>query len=441
MFFIQKSNKLNLIQKIVSFLFVSLPILLISGPFLSDLAISLIAIYFFFNFKKIKIDFTNNFVRIFFLFYFVILLNSFNFDYSYHSIKSFLFYFRFFLFLIVMNYLILLENKIIQDLYKIILISIFVVIIAGIYEFIQIRIEYFQDLQRITDDNELRNLKNSVQQRIGGLFGEEKIMGGFLMKIFPFFLFSYFFIFNKKKITFYNYFFITFITFAVTIGIVISGDRAPLVLFFFQLFLVFLLIKKLRILFSILGVSLFIIMSSIVLNDPIIKDRVINVTLDNIKGEYNNNEYTLISKAYEGHFNAAIIIFKKYPVLGSGIKGFRNQCYNLTNEDKNGKEIWCTTHPHNIFFQIISETGVFGLIIYLYLFYNILKQLYLITQNKIQFKNKNKLISNQICLINFLVILWPLTTGGSIFNNYNSIFYYLAITLYLVSNNIEKKFN
>ena len=99
-----------------------------------------------------------------------------------------------------------------------------------------------------------------------------------------------------------------------------------------------------------------------------------------------------------------------------------------------------TTHPHNIFFQIISETGVFGLIIYLYLFYNILKQLYLVTLNKIQFKNKNKLISNQICLINFLVILWPLTTGGSIFNNYNSIFYYLAITLYLVSNNIEKKF-
>ena len=92
-------------------------------------------------------------------------------------------------------------------------------------------------------------------------------------------------------------------------------------------------------------------MSTIVLNDPIIKDRVINVTLDNIKGEYNNNEYTLISRAYEGHFNAAIIIFKKYPVLGSGIKGFRNQCYNLTDEDKNGKEIWCTTHPHNIFFK------------------------------------------------------------------------------------------
>ena len=40
-------------------------------------------------------------------------------------------------------------------------------------------------------------------------------------------------------------------------------------------------------------------MSTIVLNDPIIKDRVINVTLDNIKGEYNNNEYTLISRAYE----------------------------------------------------------------------------------------------------------------------------------------------
>ena len=80
-------------------------------------------------------------------------------------------------------------------------------------------------------------------------------------------------------------------------------------------------------------------MSTIVLNDPIIKSNFeLNSKLDNIKGEYNNNEYTLISRAYEGHFNAAIIIFKKYPVLGSGIKGFRNQCYNLTDEDKNGKK-------------------------------------------------------------------------------------------------------
>ena len=37
----------------------------------------------------------------------------------------------------------------------------------------------------------------------------------------------------------------------------------------------------------------------------------------------------MISEAYEGHFTAANIIFQKFPLLGSGIKGFRNQCYGL----------------------------------------------------------------------------------------------------------------
>ena len=68
--------------------------------------------------------------------------------------------------------------------------------------------------------------------------------------------------------------------------------------------------------------------------------------------EYNSDgKLTMISEAYEGHFNAAIIIFQKYPVLGSGIKGFRNQCYGLNKNNYKNKTIWCTTHPHNIFFK------------------------------------------------------------------------------------------
>ena len=48
MFFISKSNHLNIHQKFISFLFILMPVLLITGPFLSDLALSIIAIYYFF---------------------------------------------------------------------------------------------------------------------------------------------------------------------------------------------------------------------------------------------------------------------------------------------------------------------------------------------------------------------------------------------------------
>ena len=95
-----------------------MPVLLITGPFLSDLALSIIAIYYFFNLKVIKLPIKNTFTILFFLFYFVVLLNSFNFDYYLISLKSFLFYFRFFLFILVMVYLINLEEKIINDFLK-----------------------------------------------------------------------------------------------------------------------------------------------------------------------------------------------------------------------------------------------------------------------------------------------------------------------------------
>ena len=89
MFFISKSNHLNIHQKFISFLFILMPVLLITGPFLSDLALSIIAIYYFFNLKVIKLPIKNTFTILFFLFYFVVLLNSFNFDYYLISLKSF----------------------------------------------------------------------------------------------------------------------------------------------------------------------------------------------------------------------------------------------------------------------------------------------------------------------------------------------------------------
>lgn len=434
MFFIAKSNKLNSHQKFVSFLFVLMPILLITGPFLSDLALSIVAIYYFFNTKKIKFPNKNKFSFLFFLFYFAVLLNSFNFDYYLFSLKSFFFYFRFFLFILVIVYMIELEEKIIDDFLKIILLSITIVCFFGFYQYAEIRLDYFERMSKVDRMDELIRVKNTTQQRVSGIFGNELIMGSYLMKIFPLFLITFFFRKKEDILSKSNYVYLFLITILIAISIVITSDRAPILLFCFQIFLFFLLIKKLRKFFFILGTIVFFSFCTIILIDPISKERVVNVTVNNIKGEYTGGNITVISEAYEGHFNAAKIIFKKYPILGSGIKGFRNQCYNLNKENYKEK-IWCTTHPHNIFFQIISETGILGLFIYLILFYYVLNQIYQKIKKQIKFEKENILITNLICLINFVVILWPLTTSGSMFNNYNTIFFCLPVILYLASNN------
>lgn len=434
MFFITKSNKLNSHQKFVSFLFVLMPIFLITGPFLSDLALSIIVIYYFFNIKNIGVPNKNKFSFLFFLFYLVVLLNSFNFDYYLSSLKSFFFYFRFFFFILVIVYMIELEDKIIDDFLKIILISIIIICFFGFYQYAEIRLEYFDRISKAETIDQLISIKNTTPQRISGVFGDEIIMGSYLMRTFPLFLIAFFFTKKENILSKSNYVCLFLFTILFGISIVITSDRAPILLFCFQIFLFFLLIKRLRKFFFIIGTIILFSFSTIILIDPISKERIVNVTLTHIKGEYSDGKVKIISQAYEGHFNAAKIIFAKYPILGSGIKGFRNQCYNLNKENYDEK-IWCTTHPHNIFFQIISETGIFGLFIYLILFYYVLNQIYRKIKKQIKFDKDNILISNIICLINFIIILWPLTTTGSIFNNYNTIFFCLPIILYVASNN------
>ena len=91
MFLLTNSHKLKFNQKVIALLFVFLPLLLISGPFLSDLAVSIIAIYFILNLKEFKHHLKNQYIIIFALFYFSTLINSFNFDYFFFLSNHFYF--------------------------------------------------------------------------------------------------------------------------------------------------------------------------------------------------------------------------------------------------------------------------------------------------------------------------------------------------------------
>ena len=60
-----------------------------------------------------------------------------------------------------------------------------------------------------------------------------------------------------------------------------------------------------------------------------------------------------------------IDIFKDNKIIGSGPNTFRYECedYSKTIEYWNGKaalKISCTTHPHNTYAQLLSETGIIG---------------------------------------------------------------------------------
>ena len=97
------------------------------------------------------------------------------------------------------------------------------------------------------------------------------------------------------------------------------------------------------------------------------------------------------------------------------------------------KKSGCTTHPHNFYIQLLSETGILGFVtifsIFLYLIFLIFKNFYISFQKK----HKKLLMTNfQISLIlGFITTLLPFIPNGNFFNNWISMIIFYPIGFYL----------
>jgi O-antigen ligase len=163
---------LNIIN-IQSLLLISLPLLLITGPFLSDLAVSLISILFLIKIykdKKFKLI-NDNFFKLFFIFWIYLLLNSLLQDQNFDSLKISFFYIRFGLF-VCATILILNENiKVLEYLFLSLLICFLILICDGFFQF-------------FTEKN-FFGFPLKEGSRVSSLFGDEQILGSYLSRLFP----------------------------------------------------------------------------------------------------------------------------------------------------------------------------------------------------------------------------------------------------------------
>ena len=169
------------------------------------------------------------------------------------------------------------------------------------------------------------------------------------------------------------------------------------------------------------------------MNNDIVKSRMLNTTLQVIGLDYKNGnieryKYNFIDSHYGAHYITALEIFKDNKVLGSGPKTFRIVCadnkysklksFNIINR--------CSTHPHNFYMQILSETGIVGLSIFIISFLVFI----IFTIKKIDLSNP----LHNCTFITLILFLWPLQSTGSIFNNWYGLylFYYMSILFILI---------
>ena len=134
------------------------------------------------------------------------------------------------------------------------------------------------------------------------------------------------------------------------------------------------------------------------------------------------------SKHHEAHALSAIKMFKDKPITGQGPNAFRYLC----NDEKYHVNLACTTHPHQLYLQILSETGLLGFIFMVcLLFFVSLRILQLMIEN-IKDKYFNYYNNSEFfILIAIFVNLFPLVPSNNFFNNWINILYYLPFGFYL----------
>ena len=404
-------------KKIPNFLLIILPFLLITGPFLSDLAVSISAILFLINsIKNRLIKFYKNYFFIFFLIFwsyivFNSLLNNTNFD----SLRISFSFIRFGIFSLSTWYLIENNKNLLKYLFYSIIICFSLLIIDGYIQFIF--------------GSNILGFKLAPGPRISSFFGDELILGSYLARFFPI-LFGLFIIFKEEFIKKKLLILISLIFIFSESLIFLSGERSAF--FFMNLSAIYMVLmlknyKKFRLIILTLSLALILGITQIY---PSAKNRIIDQTIQqmNLSNDNNTEKKYIFSKEHENLYRTGLLIFKDNIFFGAGVKNFRNFC----DDQKyiNSGYASCSTHPHNTYLQFLSELGIFGFIFILFiLFYFI----YISIDHLLNvFKKKYIKSDFQICMLSAILIsLWPFIPTGNFFNNWLCIVYFFPVGLYL----------
>ena len=411
-------NQIFFFNTLPSWIIILMPIFLISGPFLSDLGVTLITIIFLVNtFKNNLYNYYKNYYFIFFfIFCLILIFSSLLSDNVLVSSKNSLFYFRFGIFSLCFWYLLERNDFLIKYLFFSILLCYSSLIIDGYFQ-------YF------TGEN-LFGYALYDNYRVSSFFGSELILGSYLARFFPIF-FGLFVFLDKTKKNKVMLFFVT-IVFILSEGLIfVSGER--LALFFMNLSAVYIIfmIKEYKIYRIWTYVVSLLLIVVLMISFPNSKERFIDQTINDFTRfkhpDKEQHKLYLFSKPHNDMYITAYRIFLDNKFFGVGPRQYRNTC-----DEYSVSQYSCETHPHHTYMELLSESGVFAFLI-VAIFFSLL--IYISIKHFIfKFIHGKKGLLNdfEICLISAVILsIWPFAPSGSFFNNWMSIVYYFPVGLLL----------
>ena len=408
-------------DKIIKYLIIFLPVTLVLSIFFSEFILFIISLFFIRDYLKEKERKKNFFYILLIFFVIYISFSSISFDESF-VLKSTFFYFRFLIYFFAIIYY-LKKLEIYDFLIKSFILVSSVLLVDGI-------VQFFLGYNII-------GIQQIHEGRVSSFFGDELILGSYLVRFLPFFLI--FFIINhkiNKKIQ--PIFLVMFL-----LVVILSGERTALFFLFLYILIFFVFLKELRkIILFFSSLSLIVIFLLVNTNQNYHERYFYNlfnsfglvssgeligeteVSFFNQKGEI--KKIYIFSKQHEHHYQTAYKMFKDKIIFGHGAKSFRVKC---KEEKYKISDLSCATHPHNILMQYLSELGLIGftfLFTFHILFIRELTKIFKLNEDK---KNEKKILLFSLCGI--IVCMFPLIPSGNFFNNWLNIILILNLANYI----------
>jgi len=411
---IYELKKNNLPLNIIFVSALILPFSLYLGPAISEILIFLISISYLYIIITKKEKISSNILIVFFLsFYILLILSSLFSNHILISLKSSLFIIRFAILTFAIIYILKNSNSFLKFFFTSIFLSILLIFISGLIQFFFSKDHYV--ISKIINNTPA---KSTI---VTGFFGEEKKLGSFISRFSPLIIGIYLYISNKnikKKVSNILLFFAPIFL----IGF-FTGERMAMI--YLSLTLFFLLILSIKNNKKNIYKLLIFLMIPVVLFFSKINE--FDLTIKNsYKQLFHGNKINYFSEQHKSFALTSIELFKKNPLLGIGPNNYRRECGSIKLQNLKNN---CSTHPHNIFFQLVAETGIFGifyyLIINLFIFYKIIKFIFA--------KEKGELAL--FLLLPIFYYINPFFPSGNFFNNWYATIGLISLPFYIYLSN------
>ena len=280
----------------------------------------------------------------------------------------------------------------------------------------------------------------SNEARVASFFKDELIVGGFVL---CFFLFLTGFYLNEISV--FGKFFKLIILISLVlffVSIILTGERSNSIKALIGLIILISLSYNFKSFF----VIILILLTTIILtfnSNNYAKNRFTtsivysaSTFVSSFKHgiPHDNPSGNIYAKLYRSGYD----VFKNYPYFGVGNKNYRleacsNQKYNRGIHIEVSNYV-CMTHPHQIYFELLSEHGFLGTLFLLSIFSFLL----------FRGLKENIVVKNFIgigCFCYLLTIFTPIIPSGSFFSDYNISLFFINLSIMYATNKKLNIFN